>query len=229
VARTLGVAALAGLGPAEADASPWVQPDGDTYARLAYAREEVSGLQASRIDAYAKHGLSDAWTVTGKVDLLVFDTADDFNANGYRLTLRRGFRQDKRLKFAVEGGLVGGEAISGFSGCEGPGGELRLSAGGGWRVKESDHFAFIDVVRREHSDACHRNRLEVGFGQDLGPKWQLISQFWLERGSGDARSDKSEVSLVRRTDWGDLSLAYRYEFSGRFDERAFVIALSREF
>lgn len=96
-------------------------------------------------------------------------------------------------------------------------------------MKKSDHFAFVDVVRREHEDSCFRNRLELGIGQNFQQKWQLITQFWLERGAGDARSDKSEVSLVRKMDWADLTLAYRYEFSGRFDEKAFVIALSKEF
>lgn len=229
ILKGLGTLILGATVPLPVMASPWVQPKGDTYARIAWAREEVQGLDASRLDIYAKRGLSDDWTLTAKAETLLFDEADDFNATGYRLTLRRGFRQDKPVKLAVEGGLVGGEAINGFNGCEGLGGELRLSAGGGWRVKESDHFAFVDVVRREHEDSCFRNRLELGIGQTFQREWQLITQFWLERGSGDARSDKSEISLVRKMDWADLTLAYRYEFSGRFDEQAVVIALSKEF
>ena len=227
--RGLGAVAISATAPLPVMASPWVKPKGDAYARLAWAREEVQGLDAQRLDIYAKRGLSDAWTLTAKAETLIFDEADDFNSTGYRLTLRRGFRQDKPVRLAVEAGLVGGEAINGFNGCEGLGGELRLSAGGGWQVKESDHFAFVDVVRREHEDSCFRNRLELGIGQTFQQDWQLITQFWLEHGSGDARSDKSEVSLVRKMGWADLTLAYRYEFSGRFDERAFVVALSKEF
>jgi len=72
-------------GAASGDASPWVQPKGDTYARIARAREEVQGLHAHRLNIYAKRGLSDDWTLTAEAETLAFDEADDFNATGYRL------------------------------------------------------------------------------------------------------------------------------------------------
>lgn len=229
VSKWIGWALASPVFAPVAAASPWVQPKGETYARLAYAREEVSGLDASRWDIYAKTGLSDAWSLTGKLETLRFDGEKDFDAEGYRLTLRRGFRRDKTVKVALEGGLVGGAAISGFAGCEGLGGELRVSVGGGWRRDTTDSFAFVDLVTRRHKDDCHRHRLEVGYGQTFNGKWQLISQFWLERGSDGARSDKSEISLTRKNRWADLTLAYRYEFSGLFQERSVVVAVSREF
>lgn len=206
-----------------------MEPPGEFYARLAIARENVLGADAFRYDLYTKYGISDHWMAIAKIERVEFDRASQFDGDGYRLALRRGVIREGPVRLAIEGGLVGGRAIGGLNGCEGMGGELRASVGTGWRRKNTDYFAFMDVIGRWHRDDCRRERLEAGFGQTFDGKWQVMSQVWLERGTVNARSDKTEVSLTRKFDDFEVSLGYRYEFSGRFDERAVVFAISATF
>ena len=228
-ARLCQLVVLSSVAAPVAAARPWVRAPGGGYARLAVSAEEAGGLAARRVDAYAEYGLTAHWTLTAKAEGVVFDRDKGASREGYRLTMRRGLLREGPIRLAVEGGIVGGEAISGFGGCAEAGVEVRASVGGTWTVRGAPHFAFADIARRQHGEGCSRDRLEFGMGQALGEKWTLTSQFWLERGTGDARSDKSEIALTRSQSWGQVSLAYRYEFSGLFDETAMVLAFSRDF
>lgn len=222
---------LAGAGSALA--GPWSRAPGETYVRAALAAEWVEGLEARRYDLYAERGLAPGWTLTAKAERVTFAGQADFDRDGYRLTLRREIWSPGPARLALEGGVVGGGAIGGFGACADTGGEIRLSAGTSWTVKARDRFAFVDLVRREHPGACYRNRIEAGFGQSLGQslglRWSLVSQIWLERGSDDAVSDKVETLLQVDTRAGTVGLAWRQEFSGRFQERALVVSFSRTF
>ena len=227
--RGVWLSGLAVCVGAEASAGPWGRDPGEAYGRVALAAEELEGLTAYRYDVFTEYGLSRDWTAIAKVELVEFPDADDFTADGYRASVRRKIWQKRGFQLAAEAGAVYGAAIGGVRGCEEIGGELRLSAGASGAIEGLDWFGFVDVGGRAHGAGCWRERMELGFGQEIFDNVFLISQAWLERGSDEARSDKLETALLYRVGDIDFSIAYREEFSGRFDERGIVFAVASRF
>lgn len=212
-----------------ANASPWIRPAGDTYLRLAMADEQVEGLAARRIDLYGETGLGGGWSLSAKAEHVGFESASDFNAEGYRLTLRRALFRRGPAVISAGVGAVHGAAIGGAAGCADTGAELRLGAGLSGIRRGRDWYAFADLSGRRHGDGCRRERVELGLGRELTSNLYLTQQVWIERGNGAARSDKMETGVTFTPDWGEVTLAWREEVSGRFSETGFVLALARRF
>ncbi|MEM0987177.1 MAG: hypothetical protein AAGJ32_13100 [Pseudomonadota bacterium] len=224
----VGIAACT-TGPL-AEAAPWVRASGEGYGRLAAADERVEGIDAQRYDAYGEYGLSENWTLTGKAEIVTFPDNTDFNAEGYRATIRRSLIKRGALVVSAEAGAVYGEAIGGANtGCEDLGGEARLGAGVSGTRRGSDWFGHVDVAVRQHGGACQRERVELGFGQEVVKNVFVVSQYFAERGSDDARSDKIETGILYRRGRLDWSLSYREERSGRFSESGVVASLAVRF
>ena len=162
---------IAAVFATDALASPWVQWRNEAYARLAYASEDVEGLPADRFDAYAEDGLTDRWTGTVKAETLTFEGNEDFNAEGFRATLRRAFIRNKRFVLSLEGGVLTGAAFGGApDGCDSLGAEARIGAGwsGGFDLEiEREWFAFAELAQRNHEGGCRRDRAEFGYGSRL--------------------------------------------------------------
>ena len=131
---------------------------------------------------------------------------------------------------ALEGGVVGGEAIGGtIGGCDTVGGEARLSIGGGGRTKrQRDWFTFFDVAIREHGN-CRRQRIEAGYGREVAKNWFTVNKVFLEVGTDDARSAKFETLVSRRVGRTDFSVGFRQEFGGRFQESGVLLSIQRRF
>lgn len=227
--RGIWLTGLAVSFAASAAAAPWQREADAGYLRGAVASENVDGLSARRYDIYGEYGLWRNWTLTAKAERIAFPDASAFDAEGYRVTLRRKIWQKRAMLVSVEAGAVYGAAIGGVTGCDEVGGELRLSAGTSGVVGGLGWFAFADVAGRVHDENCWRERLEVGFGQEITRNVFLVSQAWFERGSQRARSDKIETAVLFRVGDIDLSVAYREEFSGRFEEDGIVFAVARRF
>ena len=227
--RLWGASLLAGCVSLPAEAGPWVQPDGEGYGRFALSAERVEGLDAYRYDGYAEYGLTSKWTLTAKAEAIEFADASDFNAEGARLSLRRSLWQNDTLRVAAEVGAVHGAAIGGVRGCNRLGGEARISAGASGRWDGKDWFMFADVATRLHGEGCWRDRIEIGAGREISHNLFFTNQIWLERGSESSRSDKIETGFLYRMDQLDLSVAYRQEISGRFEEDGIVLAIARRF
>lgn len=211
-----------------AAAAPWVQEDGALYTRLALGNETVEGLEGQRLDAYAEYGLTSKLTLTGKYERVAYADAADFNADGWRSSLRYQVLRLGRIHASVEAGLVQGAAIGGRNGCESLGGELRsgLAWSGEWQSRET--FLFGEVAGRFHSE-CRRERMVAGIGQQTSEHIWTITQVWIERGDTNADSNKFQTELVWRTDPVDLSVGYRRENGGYFEEESIFLALARQF
>ncbi|GAB5457463.1 MAG: hypothetical protein Hens3KO_04930 [Henriciella sp.] len=211
-----------------ARAAPWVQPEGDLYARVAIATEEVEGLHARRADIYGEYGLTENWTLSAKSEAVAYEDAEDFNAQGWRATARRRLFTYKGFVTAIEVGALQGAAIGGANGCETLGAEARIGAAwsGTWRKRET--FAFSELVGREH-DGCQRQRFEFGLGQRVTKNIWTISQVWIERGSQNAESDKLQSELLWRQESWDFSLGYRQENGRQFDETGVFFAVARRY
>lgn len=212
-----------------AQAGPWVRASGEGYGRAAVAGERVSGLDAVRYDGYGEYGLNDQWTLTLKAEQVRFQGNEDFTSEGFRATARRGLYQRGAIKVAVEIGAIHGAAIGGVRGCDRLGGEARLSTGMSGSWSGTDWYIFADAATRLHAEGCWRDRVEFGGAQEIAPNIFLTNQFWFERGSENARSDKVETGLLWRRGEIDLSMAWREELSGRFEESGLVVALASRF
>jgi len=212
-----------------AHAAPWLRHQGEGYGRVAAAGERVAGLDAQRYDAYGEFGLTDKWTATAKAEIVTFPGNTDFNADGYRATVRRDLWSNDRFQLSGEVGAVYGAAIGGVDGCDTLGAEMRVGAGASGEWAGGEWFGFVDGARREHGEGCWRDRVEMGFGQEVAKNVYVINQIWLERGSAEAVSDKIETGILYRADRVDWSLSYRQETSGRFEEEGIVVALAMRF
>lgn len=214
-------------------ASPWSRGDSELYARLAISRHTVDGLDGIRWDSYSEYGLSDDWTVSLKYERLEFDRFGEFDRDGWRVTVRRGFTLPKGLVFALEGGALSGDAIGGAAGCETLGAEARVSIGQSTRVGGDtvgqDIFWFAEGAVRAHEDGCQRERAEIGLGQRLYKDVWLVSQAWFDSGDSNASSSKYQFEYLWKADGFDISAGTLIEFGGEFDESAVFFAVARTF
>lgn len=213
----------------QCQAGPWVIEAGEAYGRGAIAFETVEGLQARRHDFYGEVGLGRGFALTTKAEQVIFPDARDFDADGYRITVRKRVWDRDTFHVALEGGAVYGAAIGGVRGCDRLGGEARASAGVSGQWYGSDWYLFGDVATRVHAEGCWRQRLELGGGQEVARNLFVTNQVWIEGGSEQSRSVKVETGLLYRLSRADISLAWREEVSGRFEESGLVVSLAARF
>lgn len=218
----LGVCVLTTL---QSHAAPWVRPAGSNYAHTAIAHEDVLGATAWRTSLYVEHGLTAATTITGKVELVSYPELQQYDEQGWRVTVRRRIFQSAGFTASVEAGLLQGSALESRQACRTLGGEIRtgMAWSGEWSHQQT--FMFAEMSGRQHAD-CSRARLDVGFGQQISDRIWAVSQIWSERGNRQGRSDKIQTELVWRGRHSDISLGVREEFSGAFQDSAIFVAVS---
>lgn len=210
-------------------AAPWIQDDGEFYTRVAIASEEVEGLSAVRGDIYTEYGLSDDWTLTGKLEAVAFeDKASDFNRQGWRATARRQLFQRGGFLGSIEIGALQGEAIGGANGCETLGAEARAGVAWSGKWRKTETFSFAEVAGRYH-DNCHRERFEFGVGQKMTKNIWSVTQVWVERGDQNANSDKTQTELLWKAKNWEASLGYRQELGGQFKEQSVFLSLAKKY
>lgn len=185
-----------------AEAAPWVREDGGWYARALGAHDTLNGADGWRLDFYGEYGVTDKITVTVKNEAVTYP---DFRA-------------------------FYGSTLSGSNGrslvfCEGTGIEARI--GGGWSGHYRDRplYAFVDAAHLAQDGGCNRNRIEAGYGQDLSRHIFIGQQIWFEEGEISGRSVKTETQLGVHFGPADVSLGYREEIGGAFNENAVLIAV----
>lgn len=212
----------------KAAAAPWTLKRDAIYARTSLAGERVEGLEAWRGDVYAEYGVRDWLTASFKYETVMYPSASDFDADGWRATLRQRVFQKGTFNWTIETGLLEGAAIGGRNGCDTLGVEARtgVSWSGKWRNQE--RFAFAETVIREH-EGCRRYRQEIGLGQRVTKNIWSITQVWLDRGSPNASSHKAQTELLWRQDRTDYSIGYRNENGGFFVEESIFVAIAKTF
>ncbi len=222
VTQIFAAAGLAGV----ADAAPWVRDDGGWYARALIAHDTLDGAEGWRGDAYGEYGLSDTWTVTAKFESVTYPDFEAFNRDAYRLTLRRKLLDHGKWTLGAEAGPVYGTTATGFTGCNGFGFEARGGLGYSSQNDEGRSFyAFADAAQIWQEDGCQRSRAEFGYGSDLTERIFLTQQLWIEEGNQSADSVKLENQVGVHFDKVDVSLGYREELGGQFEETAVLIAV----
>ncbi|WP_375209941.1 hypothetical protein [Hyphomonas jannaschiana] len=222
--RGICIGALVAAGSAEA--GPWSQQPGDIYARSNVSFEQLDGEDGWRGDAYGEYGLGRGWMITGKVETVRYDggTAD---ADSYRISARKQlWSNDKGWSLGVEGAALRGTTLAGVFGCDGYGGEARASVGRSGVYKARNYYFFADAAWIHQEGGCDRQRFEFGYGTDLGGNFFSTEQVWLEYGSQSADSIKTETQLGYHFPLADVSIGYREELGGEFDEQAILLAVT---
>lgn len=213
-----------------ADAAPWVREDGGWYARALGARDTLNGTDGWRLDLYGEYGVTEKITLTLKNEAVMYPDYRAFDRESWRLTVRRTLGSYKGWTAGAELGAFHGDTLnvstsSGLFFCNGTGVEAR--AGGGWSgvYRERDLYAFADIAHLAQADGCGRTRIELGYGQDMTQHIFLGQQLWFEEGDLTGRSVKTETQLGVHLGRVDVSLGYREEIGGAFEENAVLIAV----
>ncbi len=219
----LGAAGAAGT----AEAGPWAQEPGSIYARGIVSTERLDGEDGRRGEIYGEYGLARNWSVTAKAEMVRYEGGGISDRDALRVSARRQlWSSDKGWALGAEAGLVYGSAVAGVFGCDGLGGEARMSVGRSGTVKGRNYFVFADVADIRHEDGCARQRAEFGYGSDIGPHLFTLQQVWLERGNQSADSIKFDSQIGYHFKSADLSLGYREESGGAYREHAVLVAVT---
>ena len=213
-----------------AEAAPWVREDGGWYTRALGARDSLNGVEGWRADLYGEYGVTDKITVTVKNEAVMYPDAAAFDRDYWRLTARRTLGSHKGWTAGVEAGAFHGSPLNASDGrdlifCEGTGFEARAGAGWSGTYRGKPLYAFVDASHLAQKDGCSRNRIEAGYGQDLTDRIFIGQQLWFEEGDLTGRSVKTETQLGVHFGRFDVSLGYREEIGGTFNENAVLIAL----
>jgi hypothetical protein len=221
ITQIITFASLAGT----AGAAPWVRDDGGWYARVLAAHDTLGDAEGWRADLYGEYGLTDTWTVTAKSESVTYPDYEAFDRDAYRLTLRRKLLERGHWTLGAEAGPVFGSTSTGFTVCDGFGFETRAGLGYSGLQKGRPFYVFADAAYIHQDDGCARTRLEIGYGSDLTRRIFLTQQVWIEDGEASADSVKLENQIGIHFDKVDVSLGYREELGGQFDEHAVLVAL----
>ncbi|KCZ98192.1 hypothetical protein HPO_11334 [Hyphomonas polymorpha PS728] len=222
---------LAGASAAgTADAAPWVREDGGWYARVLGAHDTLNGADGWRLDLYGEYGVTDKITVTLKNEAVTYPDFRAFDRDTWRLTARRTLGSYKGWTAGAEFGAFHGSTLSGSGAqglvfCEGTGFEGRVGAGWSGNYRGRPLYAFVDAAHLAQDGGCNRNRIEAGYGQDLSRHIFIGQQVWFEEGEISGRSVKTETQLGVHFGPADVSLGYREEIGGAFNENAVLIAV----
>ncbi|KCZ96151.1 hypothetical protein HHI_00690 [Hyphomonas hirschiana VP5] len=213
-----------------AEAAPWVREDGGWYGRALGAHDSLNGVDGWRLDLYGEYGVTEKITVTLKNEAVIYPDAPAFDRDLWRLTARRTLATYKGWTAGAELGAFHGSTLNASSDdglffCDGTGFEARL--GGGWSgvYKQRPLYAFADVAHLAQGSGCGRTRIEFGYGQDLTKHIFLGQQLWFEEGEFSGRSVKTESQLGVHLGRVDVSVGYREEIGGTFNENAVLIAI----
>ena len=217
--------ALAAAGTAEA--GPWAQAPGGVYARGIVSAERLDGEDGWRGDLYGEYGFAGRLTLTGKVESVRYD-AGTADADAYRVSVRHQvWSNAKGWTAGVEAAAIRGSALAGIYGCTGWGGEARVSVGrSGTSKKGRGYYFFGDAAWLNQEGGCNRQRVEMGYGLDLGGNFFTAQQVWLEHGNRSADSIKSDTQFGYHFPLADVSIGYREEFGGQFDEQAVLLGIT---
>ena len=219
----LGAALLAA---GHAEAGPWSQLRGDIYARANVSAERLDGEDGWRSDLYGEYGLGRGWMLTGKAEAVRYD-GGTAGSDAYRLSARRQlWSGGKGWAIGAEGALLHGTTLAGVYGCEGLGSEARVSLGRSGVRKGRNYYLFADAAWVHQEGGCDRQRFEFGYGADLGGNFFTTEQVWLETGRQSAESIKTETQFGYHFPLADVSVGYREEFGGAFDEQAILLAVT---
>ncbi|MEZ5998211.1 MAG: hypothetical protein R3B98_05920 [Hyphomonas sp.] len=221
----LGLAAASAAGAAEA--GPWAQSPGHIYARAVASSERLNQSDGWRGDLYAEYGIKAHWSLSAKMEAVRYEGRGYADRESYRIGLRRQLWTNRSgWSLGAELAAVNGSAVAGLRGCEGWGGEVRLSAGRSWLRRNRPAHFFADVASISQEDGCERQRLDLGYGTDLSERVFTTQQLWIENGNLTADSVKMDSQVGYHFRAFDLSLGYRQELGGAFDEQAYLVALT---
>ena len=92
--------------------------------------------------------------------------------------------------------------------------------------KGRNYYLFADAAWVHQEGGCDRQRFEFGYGADLGGNFFTTEQVWLETGRQSAESIKTETQFGYHFPLADVSVGYREEFGGAFDEQAILLAVT---
>lgn len=92
--------------------------------------------------------------------------------------------------------------------------------------KSLGFYLFSDFAMISHQDGCVRHRAEFGYGADISDRNFVTQQIWLERSNDSADSNKFESQVGYHFGHADVSVGYREEFGGAYEENAYLIALT---
>lgn len=210
---------------ASAEAAPWTQAEGSWYGRALLARDTLNSADGWRADLYAEYGLTRNLTLTAKSEAVTYEGFEAFDRDTFRLSLRRQLLQRGNWTLGAEAAYLEGSTSTGFTRCDGRGTEIRTGLGYTGERKGRQFYAFGDAAFIRQQNGCDRWRAELGYGSDLTRHIFLTQQLWIEEGNLTARSVKTESQIG--VHWGpaDVSLGYREEIGGAFEETAVLIAV----
>jgi hypothetical protein len=222
ITQILTAASIAGA----ANAAPWTQAEGDWYGRALVARDTLDGAEGWRADLYGEYGISDRWTLTAKSEAVTYPDFSEFDREALRLSIRRQLLERGNWTLGAEAAVLDGSTATGLVSCEGFGAEARAGLGYSGQSRQGRPFYyFADAALIRQQGGCERWRAEIGYGADLTDRVFLTQQIWIEEGNQSASSIKTESQLGVHFGPVDVSLGYREETGGQFEETAVLIAV----
>ena len=209
-------------------AGPWSQPPGTLYTRSSVSWGEVNKDVVTRVDLHSEYGLRQGWTLTFKGEAEYRAQSDHVSGYNARLTSRHTLYQSEHIVVSLEAGLQTRTKHLWDGFCDRA--EYEIRGGGAWQRSGRGRSLFVYAeAALLYQTACQRHKVELGLNYPLSAKLSLLTQIWSERGAPYSLSDKIQTELIWHRPLLDLSLGYRAEHSGAFDEQALVFAMASRF
>ncbi len=233
----LAVIAAGTLTCSAATAGAWPMAPGETQTILKFEDQRASsgyGLggvgvpipdrREDGLSLFFEHGLTDRFTLQGKVGLV--DGVDGPIRYRGRGPLELGvrtllWRRRGAVASLYVGGVVSGAGLNAV--WAGPGAgrgdvEVRFLAGNAGKFFGRHAYSELQVVRLQRRKLDNELRVETTSAVDVAPRWRVMVQSYAGRAyhdGPDARWFKGEASLMRDMGAWSLQAGWRQSLAGR--------------
>ncbi|MFC7290023.1 hypothetical protein [Hirschia litorea] len=209
-----------------AHASAWTLPKNAGYQSLNVGYERGDFGKNWRQDSYLEFGMTDDWTVTGKMETVWRAEANYNDRSSGQIGAKREIWSKDAWHMTAQSTVYVGEKLDDQS-CGGFGGEFGVAAGysQGWKNSKLYGFAEIATGARQ---GCEHVTVDAVVGYQPDEKWDVQVKAFSEQYPGREFA-KLEVGVSRRFGKSYMGVGMRQEMSGAFEENSVFMSIWKQF
>lgn len=210
----------------DAVASAWTLEKDTGYQSINVSYERGDFGRNWRQDSYFEAGVTQDWTVTGKVETVWREEANYNDRSSGEAGAKRRLWQSDTLSVAGQTTVFVGEKLDDLS-CGGFGAEVGVAVGYSNKIGGRPIYAFSEVATGARQ-GCEHATLNAVIGFQPTEKWDLQVKAFSEQYPG-REFFKLEMDISRKIGKQFVGIGVRNEVSGAFDETSAFMSIWRKF
>lgn len=207
-------------------ASAWTLPKDTGYQSLNVGYERGDYGDNWRQDSYLEFGMTNDWTVTGKMETVWRAEANYNDRSSGQIGLKREIWQKDAWHVTGQSTVYVGEKLDDEA-CGGLGAEVGVAAGYSKMWGDTSLYGFVETATGARQ-GCEHVTVDAVIGYQPDRKWDVQVKAFSEQYPGREFS-KLEAGISRKFGDSYIGVGARQEMSGAFEENSVFMSIWRQF